>query len=158
MNEHAIGATGGILACIWAAAVGSWEVVMVVFCAYALTLFGNLMTGIMYAHQSDTYSSAKAQYAIYQKGAMIGGIIIIAMVEFLLMGTAIFVGFTVYNSPFLVCLLAGYAAVHELSSMISNLKKLGNQIPAKLEDYVKDAEDALNQGKKPKSPSGGDSG
>lgn len=158
MNEHALGASGGIIACICAAAVGSWEVVVVLFAAYALALFGNLLTGIMYAQQSGTYSTEKAKYATYQKGAMIGGIIVVALLDILLMGTARFVGFD-YNVPFLVCLLAGYAAVHELSSMISNLKKLGNHVPAKLEDVVKDAEDALNQGKIPKFPAenGGDS-
>lgn len=154
-TDQIIGASGGILGAIAAAAVGCWQILLVVFIFYALALFGNLGTGILHAKQTNTYSQAKATHAFYMKGGMIVGIIVVSGLDILLMGFASQGGIS-YSVPFLSCILSGYAATHEVSSMLENLKKLGNKVPAKLEETVKDAGEALNQGKIPKLPSGGE--
>lgn len=154
-TEQVIGASGGLIGAIAAAAAGCWQIILVVFVLYGLALFGNLATGVLYAKQTDTYSPAKATHATYTKGGMIIGIGVAAGLDLLLMGTASTVGFN-YSVPFLACILAGYAATHEVSSMFENLKRLGNRVPKVLEDKVKDAQDALNQGKLPTFPGGGD--
>lgn len=154
-TEQIVGATGGLIGAIAAAAVGCWQIILVVFVFYGLALFGNLGTGLLYAHQSGTYSQAKARSATYQKAGMILGIIVVAIVDVMLMGLASEGGIT-YQVPFLACVLAGYAATHEISSMFENLKKLGNRVPKVLEDKVKEASDALNQGKLPTLPDGGE--
>lgn len=154
-TEQIIGATGGLIGAIAAAAVGCWQIILVVFVFYGLALFGNLGTGLLYAHQSGTYSQAKARIATYQKAGMILGILVVAVIDVLLMGLATQVGIS-YSVPFLACVLAGYAGTHEVSSMFENLKKLGNRVPQALEDKVKEAGEALNQGKLPTFPDGGE--
>lgn len=148
-TEQALGITGGILSSIIAAACGSWQIILVVFLAYAIALFGNLGTGLMYAHQTGTYSSSKARHATYQKGGMLLGIGVLAFFDLLLMGAArSLLGFE-YFVPILATMLAGYSAVHELSSMVENIKRLGNRVPAKLEETLAGAEADLDQGKIP---------
>jgi len=153
-DEHVIGAASGLIGAIAAAAAGCWQIIIVVFILYGLALFGNLGTGILYAKQTETYSQQKARHATYMKGGMILGIIIVAVIDVMLMGLAAQVGVS-YSVPFMACILAGYAAAHEISSMFENLKKLGNQVPSKLEDIAKDAQEALDKGKLPSFPSGG---
>lgn len=160
-TEQAIGLTGGLISSIIAAACGSWQIIVVVFALYGLALFGNLGTGLLYAKQTGTYSQAKAAYATYKKGGMILGIIVVAGLDIILMGLASQAGIT-YRVPFMAIVLAGYAATHEVTSMLDNIKRLGNKIPTKLEDTVKAAEDAINQGQIPtlpkmsSAPQGGD--
>lgn len=154
-TEQIIGASGGLLGAIAAAAAGCWQIILVVFVLYGLALFGNLGTGLLYAHQTETYSSTKAKSATYQKAGMILGILVVAIIDVMLMGLASQVGVS-YSVPFLACVLAGYAATHEVSSMFENLKKLGNKVPQVIEDKVKEAGDALNQGKFPRFPDGGE--
>jgi len=154
-TEQIIGASGGMLGAIVAAAAGCWQIIIVAFIFYGLALFGNLATGVLYAKQTNTYSPEKATHATYKKGGMIIGIGVAAGLDLLLMGTASTVGFS-YSLPFLACILAGYAATHEVSSMFENLKRLGNRVPKVLEDKVKEASDSLNQGKLPTFPDGGE--
>jgi len=150
-SEQAMGASGGLIGAIAAAAVGCWQIILVVFILYGLALFGNLGTGLMYAHQTGTYSQQKAKHATYMKGGMILGILVVAFIDIMLMGLAAQVGVS-YSVPFMACLLAGYAAAHEISSMLENLKRLGNKIPSKLEETVKEAGDALDKGRMPGFP------
>jgi phage-related holin len=154
-TEQYIGATGGLIGAIAAAAAGCWQIILVVFILYGLALFGNLGTGIFYAHQTRTYSAEKARHATYMKGGMILGILVVAVIDVMLMGLATQVGIS-YSVPFLACVLAGYAGTHEVTSMLENLKKLGNKVPQVLEDKVKEAGEALNQGKFPSFPDGGE--
>lgn len=153
-TEQIVGVSGGLIGAIAAAAVGCWQIILVVFIFYGLALFGNLGTGILYAKQTDTYSPAKATHAFYTKAGMIIGIIVVAIIDILLMGLAAQAG-VAYSVPFLSCVLAGYAATHEISSMFENLKKLGNRVPQVLEEKVKEAGDALDKGQLPRFPDGG---
>lgn len=147
-EQTSLSVTGGIISSILAAATGAWETILVIFALYALALFGNLVTGLLYAHQTDTYDKKIATKAIYKKGGMIAGIMVLAIIDIILIGLAKTASVP-YNVPFLTCLLAGYAGIHELTSMLTNIKKLGNKVPAAIENVAKKAGEALNQGKIP---------
>ena len=157
MKENiATGVAGGLFGLILAAAIASWQVIVVVAIIYAVGLFANLATGLMYAHQTDSYSQEIARHAIYRKGGAIVGILALFMLDLLIMGVARYFGLT-YNIPFFGCIFAGYNAVHEYKSMLENIKKLGNKVPQVIENVADKAEQALNQGKIPSPPSiGGD--
>ena len=148
MNKHIPEAGGGLIAAIIAAAMDSWQIIIVIFVLYALTLFGNLATGLLYANQTDTYSQEKGKQAVYRKAGMLVGIIILVLVDLMIMGMARSSGIT-YNIPFFACILTGYSAVHELTSMLGNIKKLGNKVPAIIDAAAQKAEAALDQGKIP---------
>jgi len=157
MKENiATGVAGGLFGLILAAAIASWQVIVVVAIIYAVGLFANLTTGLLYAHQTDSYSQEIARHAIYRKGGAIVGILALFMLDLLIMGVARYFGLT-YNIPFFGCIFAGYNAVHEYKSMLENIKKLGNKVPQIIENVADKAEQALNQGKIPSPPSiGGD--
>ncbi len=148
MNKHIPEMGGGLIAAIIAAAVSSWQVIVVIVALYTLTLFGNLITGLLYAHQTGTYDPERGRQAVYRKAGMITGIVILILVDLMIMGMARTSGIT-YNIPFFACLLTGYAAVHELTSMLGNIKKLGNKVPAAIDAAAQKAEAALDQGKLP---------
>lgn len=157
MKENiATGAAGGLFGLILAAAIASWQVIVVVAIIYAVGLFANLATGLMYAHQTNSYSQEIARHAIYRKGGAIVGILALFMLDLLIMGVARYYG-VVYDIPFFGAVFTGYNAVHEFKSMIENIKKLGNKVPKVIENVADKAEQALNQGKIPSPPSiGGD--
>jgi len=148
MNKHITEAGGGLIAAIFAAAMDSWQIIIVIFILYALTLFGNLATGLLYANQTNSYDQEKGRQAVYRKAGMLTGIIILVLVDLMIMGMARSSGIT-YNIPFFACILIGYAAVHELTSMLGNIKKLGNKVPAVIDAAAQKAESALDQGKLP---------
>ena len=157
MRENiATGVAGGLFGLILAAAIASWQVIVVVAIIYAVGLFANLATGLMYAHQTNSYSQEIARHAIYRKGGAIVGILALFMLDLLIMGVARYYG-VVYDIPFFGAVFTGYNAVHEFKSMIENIKKLGNKVPKVIENVADKAEQALNQGKIPSPPSiGGD--
>ena len=157
MKENvASGITGGLFGLILAAAIASWQVIVVVAVIYAVGLFANLLTGLLYAHQTNSYSQEIARHAIYRKGGAIVGILALFMLDLLIMGVARYYG-VVYDIPFFGAVFTGYNAVHEFKSMIENIKKLGNKVPKVIENVANKAEQALNQGKIPSPPSiGGD--
>ena len=157
MKENiATGVAGGLFGLILAAAIASWQVIVVVAIIYAVGLFANLATGLMYAHQTNSYSQEIARHAIYRKGGAIVGILALFMLDLLIMGVARYYG-VVYDIPFFGATFTGYNAVHEFKSMIENIKKLGNKVPKVIENVADKAEQALNQGKIPSPPSiGGD--
>ena len=157
MKENiATGVAGGLFGLILAAAIASWQVIVVVAIIYAVGLFANLATGLMYAHQTNSYSQEIARHAIYRKGGAIVGILALFMLDLLIMGVARYYG-VVYDIPFFGAIFTGYNAVHEFKSMIENIKKLGNKVPKVIENVADKAEQALNQGKIPSPPSiGGD--
>lgn len=148
MGKHIPELGGGLIAAIIAAAMESWQIIVVVFVLYALTLFGNLTTGLLYAQQTNTYSQDKGRQAVYRKAGMLTGIIILVLVDLMVMGMARSSGIT-YNIPFFACILTGYSATHELTSMLANIKKLGNKVPAVIDGAARKAEQALDQGKLP---------
>lgn len=148
MQKHIPELGGGLIAAIIAAAMESWQIIVVIFVLYALTLFGNLTTGLLYAHQTNTYSPDKGRQAVYRKAGMLTGIVILVLVDLMVMGMARSSGIT-YRIPFFACILTGYSAVHELTSMLTNIKKLGNKVPAVIDEAAKKAEEALAQGKLP---------
>jgi hypothetical protein len=139
---------GGLMAAIMAAVMGSWQIVVVVCLLFALTLIGNLVTGLLLAFQTNSYSEEKARKAVYKKGGLITGIIVLILVDWMVMGMARSGGIT-YNIPFFAMILAGYSAVHEFASMLSNIKTLGNHVPAAIQTAAQKAEQALDQGKLP---------
>lgn len=159
MKENvASGITGGLFGLILAAAIASWQVIVVVAVIYAVGLFANLLTGLLYAHQTNSYSEDKARHAIYKKGGAIVGILALFALDLLVMGVSRYFGIT-YDIPFFGAIFAGYNAVHEFRSMLENVKKLGNKVPEAIENVAQKAEEALNQGKIPGLPSingGGD--
>lgn len=140
--------TGGLLGLVLAAIVASWEVMVLMAIVYAIGLFANLATGLMYARQSDTYDRKKAEHAIYKKGSAIVGILALFALDMIIMGFAQYFGVK-YKLPFFGCAFTGYNAVHEYRSMLENIKKLGNKVPQVVENAAKKAEEALNQGKIP---------
>lgn len=149
MKENlATGITGGLFGLILAAAMASWQTIVVVAIIYAIGLFANLITGLLYANQTSSYSEEKARHAIYKKGGAITGILSLFALDLMIMGIARSGGVT-YNVPFLGSIFAGYNAAHEFASMLENIKKLGNRVPKAIEDIAKKAEDALDQGKLP---------
>jgi phage-related holin len=148
MNKHIPEMGGGLIAAIIAATMESWQIIVVIFVLYAFTLFGNLATGLLYARQTNTYSEEKGHQAVYKKAGMIIGIVVLVLVDLMIMGMARSSGIT-YNIPFFACILAGYSAAHELTSMLANIKKLGNKVPGAIEDAAKKAEQALDQGRMP---------
>lgn len=150
------GVAGGLFGLILAAAIASWQVIVVVAIIYAVGLFANLATGLMYAHQTSSYSQEIARHAIYRKGGAIVGILALFALDLLVMGVARYYG-VVYDIPFFGAIFTGYNAVHEFRSMLENIKKLGNKVPKVIENVADKAEQALNQGKIPSPPSiGGD--
>ena len=149
MKENiATGVAGGLFGLILAAAIASWQVIVVVATIYAVGLFANLTTGLLYAHQTDSYSQEIARHAIYRKGGAIVGILALFMLDLLIMGVARYYG-VVYDIPFFGAIFTSYNAVHEFRSMLENIKKLGNKIPKVLEDAANKAGNALDQGKIP---------
>lgn len=149
MKENiATGVAGGLFGLILTAAIASWQVIVVVAIIYAVGLFANLTTGLLYAHQTDSYSQEIARHAIYRKGGVIAGILSLFALDLLIMGIARCYGVT-YDIPFFGCIFTGYNAVHEYRSMLENIKKLGNKIPKVLEDAANKAGNALDQGKIP---------
>lgn len=148
MSKHAPELGGGLIAAIIAAVMESWQIIVVIFVLYALTLFGNLATGLLYAHQTNTYSQDKGRQAVYRKAGMLVGIVILILVDLMIMGMARSFGVT-YSIPFFACILTGYSAVHELTSMLSNIKKLGNKVPKAIENAANKAEQTLDQGRLP---------
>src|SRR5690606_37020290 len=152
MKENvATGVAGGLFGLILAAAIASWQVIVVVAIIYAVGLFANLATGLMYAHQTNSYSQEIARHAIYRKGGAIVGILALFMLDLLIMGVARYFGIT-YSIPFFGAIFTGYNAVHEFRSMLENIKKLGNKVPKVIENVATSAENALNQGKIPDIP------
>lgn len=152
MKENvASGITGGLFGLILAAAIASWQVIVVVAVIYAVGLFANLLTGLLYAHQTNSYSEDKARHAIYKKGGAIVGILALFALDLLVMGVARYYG-VVYDIPFFGAIFTGYNAAHEFRSMLENIKKLGNKVPKVIENVAKSAENALNQGKIPDIP------
>jgi len=147
-NERVIAATGGILSAILAAATGAWQIILIVFLLYAITLFGNLLTGLLYARQTKTYSKDKAHESVNKKLAMVIGIAVLALIDIILIGLASQAGIK-YTVPILTCILAGYAAVHEFISMLTNIQKLGNKVPTAIKNIAEKAGESLNQGKIP---------
>jgi len=148
MKEHAANIGGGLFGLILASAIASWQVMVVVAIIYAVGLFGNLATGLLYAHQTNTYSEEKARHAIYRKGGAIVGILTLFILDLLVMGVARYFGIS-YDIPFFGSIFTGYNAVHEYRSMLENIKKLGNKVPKALDNTISKAEEALNQGKIP---------
>lgn len=140
--------TGGLFGFILAAAIASWQTIVVMVILYGLALFGNLITGLLYAKQTNSYSQEKGRQAIYKKAGVITGILVLFALDLMIMGMARSTDIT-YNVPFLGCIFAGYSAAHEFASMLQNIKKLGNKIPQVVEDAAKKAEKALDQGKIP---------
>jgi len=149
MKERAMNIGGGLFGLILAAAIASWQVMVVVAVIYAIGLFANLATGLLYAHQTNSYSEEKARHAIYKKGGAIVGILALFALDLLVMGVAGYFGIT-YSIPFFGCIFAGYNAVHEYRSMLENTKKLGNKVPQAIDDITKKAEEALNKGQIPR--------
>jgi hypothetical protein len=139
---------GGLFGLIMAAVLVTWQTIIVVAVLYGICLFANLATGLLYAKQSNSYSEEVAKHATYKKLGMAIAIACLFIVDLIIMGLARSAGI-VYNIPLLGCILAGYAAVHEFMSMLQNLKKLGNNVPAAIEIAAQKAEEALNQGKIP---------
>ena len=148
MKEHALNISGGLFGLILAAAIASWQTIVVMVILYALALFGNLITGLLYAKQTNSYSEEKGKQAIYKKAGVITGILILFALDLIIMGMARSAEIT-YNVPFLGCIFAGYSAAHEFASMLQNIKKLGNKVPQVVEEAAKRAEEALDQGKIP---------
>lgn len=149
MKENiATGITGGLLGFILAAAIASWQTIVVVVIIYALALFGNLATGLLYAKQTNSYSEEKGRQAVYKKGGVITGILVLFGLDLMIMGIARSTGIT-YDVPFLGCIFTGYSAAHEFASMLHNIKKLGNKVPKAIENVAKKAEEALDQGRIP---------
>lgn len=148
MKENTINISGGLFGLILAAAIASWQTIVVMVILYGLALFGNLLTGLLYAKQTNSYSEEKAQQAIYKKAGAITGILVLFALDLIIMGMARSFGVT-YDVPFLGCIFAGYNAAHEFASMLQNIKKLGNKVPKVVEDAAKKAEEALDQGKIP---------
>jgi len=52
----------------------------------------------------------------------------------------------------LYAFFTSYQAMHEFTSMLTNLKKLGNKIPTAIEKAAKKAADDLDRGKIPGLP------
>jgi len=149
MKENiATGISGGLFGLILAAAIASWQVIVVVAIIYAIGLFANLATGLLYAHQTNSYSQEKARHAIFKKGGAIVGILALFVLDLLVMGVARYFGIT-YDIPFFGCIFTGYNAVHEFRSMLENIKKLGNKVPRVIESAADKAGEALDQGKIP---------
>lgn len=148
MSEKSIEVTGGIFGAIIAASVKSWQLIVVLLFLYGLFLLGNLLTGIAYAKQQNEYDEAVAHQAFWRKFGMTMGILIMFIGDLIIVGLASCYGIH-YSMPFLSCILAGYAFVHELISMIGNIKKLGNKVPAVIDSAINKAEEALDQGKIP---------
>jgi len=144
----ATGITGGLLGFILAAAIASWQTIVVVAIIFSLALFGNLITGLLHAKQTNSYSEEKGRQAIYKKAGVITGILVLFGLDLMIMGIARSAGI-IYNVPFLGCIFTGYSAAHEFTSMLQNIKKLGNKVPKAIEDAAKKAEEALDQGKMP---------
>jgi len=142
------GAAGGLFGLILASAIASWQTIVVVVIIYAVGLFSNLATGLLYAKQTDSYSEEKGRHAIYKKAGAITGILALFALDLMIMGIARSAGVT-YSVPFLGCIFAGYNAAHEFASMLQNIKKLGNKVPQAVEDAVNRAEQSLDQGKIP---------
>ena len=140
--------TGGVISGIIAVAYMSWEIIVVIIALYAVTLFGNLTTGLLYSKQTHTYDKRKAENAVYKKAGMIAGILVMIAVDLFIMGLAKHHHMN-YKSPFLSCILSGYASIHEFISMLENLKKLGNKVPTVIKDAARKAEEALNKGHLP---------
>jgi phage-related holin len=139
---------GGLIGAIIVGIVASWQIVVVVFVLYALTLMGNLITGLLYANQTKSYNEEIGRQAFYRKAGVITGIIVLIFVDWIIMGIARSTGIT-YSIPFFASILASYSAAHEIVSMLSNIKKLGGKVPAVIDEAAKRAEEALNQGKIP---------
>ena len=149
MKENiSTGVTGGLLGFILAAAIASWQTIVVMVIIYGLALFGNLLTGLLYAKQTNSYSEEKGRQAVYKKAGVIIGILVLFALDLMIMGMARSGGIT-YNVPFLGCIFAGYSAAHEFASMLQNIKKLGNKVPIAVEEAAKKAEEALDQGNIP---------
>lgn len=148
MKEHALNIGGGLFGLILAAAIASWQTIVVMAVIYAVALFGNLITGLLYAKQTNSYSEEKGRQAIYKKAGVITGILVLFALDLIIMGMARFAGIT-YDVPFLGCIFTGYSAAHEFASMLHNIKKLGNKVPKAIENVAKKAEEALDQGKIP---------
>lgn len=148
MKENTLNIAGGLFGFIIAAAIASWQTIVVMVILYALALFGNLITGLLYAKQTNSYSEEKGKQAIYKKAGVITGILILFALDLIIMGMARSAEIT-YNVPFLGCIFAGYSAAHEFASMLQNIKKLGNKVPKAVEEAAKRAEEALDQGKIP---------
>lgn len=144
-EEMLLGSTGGLIACIVSVAVGSIELFLVLLTVYSIALLGNVATGVFNALKTDMYSRVKATHAVYMKMGMIIAIVVVAIMDLLLMGLSKRYNIP-YNNPLLTSVFVGYQIVHEFSSMLENIKKLGNKIPSKLEDVVKDIEDRLDKG------------
>lgn len=142
------GFAGGLFGLILAAAIASWQTIVVVAIIYAIALFGNLITGLLYAKQTNSYSEEKGRQACYKKAGVITGILVLFALDLMIMGIARSFGVT-YDVPFLGCVFAGYSAAHEFASMLQNIKKLGNQVPKIIEDAAKKAEEVLDQGRIP---------
>ncbi|HHW47899.1 MAG TPA: hypothetical protein GXX14_04675 [Clostridiaceae bacterium] len=141
--------TGGLFGLVLAAIIASWQVIVVVAIIYAIGLFANLVTGLLYAKQTKTYSQEKAEAAIYKKAGAIVSILALFALDLCIMGIAQYFFGLKYNIPFFGCMFTGYNAVHEYKSMIENSKKLGNKSPKIIDNAINKAEEALDQGKMP---------
>jgi len=147
-EETILNISGGLFGLILAAAIASWQTIVVMIILYGLALFGNLITGLLYAKQTNSYSEEKGRQAIYKKAGVITGILVLFALDLIIMGMSRSAGIT-YDVPFLGCIFTGYSAAHEFASMLQNIKKLGNKVPSVVEEAAKKAEEALDQGKIP---------
>lgn len=150
-HEFLIGGSGGIVAAIISAALGSLEIFLILFVFYGIVLLANVSTGVFYANQTNTYDKAKARSATYMKAGMIVAMILVAITDVLLIALSSKFGIP-YHSPVLTAVFVGYQIVHEFASTMQNIKKLGNKIPNKVDNIIKDAEQSLNDGKIPDIP------
>lgn len=148
MKENAINISGGLFGLILAAALASWQTIVVMVILYGFCLFGNLITGLLHAKQTNSYSEEKGRQAIYKKAGVITGILVLFVLDLIIMGMSRIIGIT-YSVPFLGCIFAGYSAAHEFASMLQNIKKLGNKVPKVVEETARRAEETLDQGKIP---------
>ncbi|HYF75459.1 MAG TPA: phage holin family protein [Candidatus Nitrosocosmicus sp.] len=148
MKDTTLSLSGGLFGLIIAAAVASWQTIIVVAVIYSIALFGNLITGLLFAKQTNSYSEEKGKQAVYKKAGVITGIMVLFALDLMIMGMARSGGVT-YDVPFLGCIFACYSAAHEFTSMLQNIKKLGNKVPTVIEEAARKAEEALDQGKLP---------
>lgn len=151
MTERTLEATGGLFGFIIAAFWGSWQIVIVLLVLYGIFLLCNLITGLLYAFQTNTYDRQIAFKATLRKAGVLIGIFAFMVLDWVLIGLCSSFNIA-YKLPFLYAFFTSYQAMHEFTSMLTNLKKLGNKIPTAIEKAAKKAADDLDRGKIPGLP------
>ncbi len=151
MNEKSIELTGGLIGLIISAFWSSLQIVIVLLALYGIFLLCNLATGLLYAFQTNTYDRQIAAKATLRKAGILVGIFAFMVLDWVLIGLC--ASFNIaYKLPFLYAFFTSYQAAHELTSMLTNIKKLGNKIPSAIEKAAKKAVDDLDKGKIPGLP------